>query len=310
MAAPNYPDRQYREGNEGWVKLNFMIDPEGQAFEPVVLDSTGSQSFRRAAINALRNSKFEPARLNGEAVESSMTFIYRFEITGNDRVRPSFSRMNDELARFIRDNNEVEARKLITTLVDRVTKTTAEFALLSVSRYLFAETFGGSDYEKMKYLEHALSYENSDSSVLNDQTEQSARINLLKLQIANQRFVDALLNFELLKRSGSNVEAFEPIMDRILTLPNEDSLIRVKGKTDDFGTWDIGLLKRGLYIDNLDNRLSEFRLYCSSKFQFFSFEPGVDYQIPDSWGTCRLQVAGDPNVELEVIQFLPPDSED
>ncbi len=53
---PDYPRKQLDAGEEAWVELNFMVDTDGKPFEIVAVDSIGHDSFRNAAIRAVRRN--------------------------------------------------------------------------------------------------------------------------------------------------------------------------------------------------------------------------------------------------------------
>ena len=42
-----YPRRQEARNQEGWVLLNFMVDPQGEPYEIEVTDSIGDEAFVR-----------------------------------------------------------------------------------------------------------------------------------------------------------------------------------------------------------------------------------------------------------------------
>ena len=96
---------------------------------------------------------------------------------------------------------------------------------------------------------------------------------------------------------------FEATIEQLKQVQQDDSMYVVKGKTDANGYWRAMLFKPGLHIDNLGNRLSEFRLRCRNKYQFFAFQEGAQYQIPESWGLCSLEILGEADAEFEVVQF-------
>ena len=64
---PRYPSRALSRGIEGWVLLEFAIDPLGQAIDPVVIEADPKGTFDRAAINAVRKWKYRPMVENGKA---------------------------------------------------------------------------------------------------------------------------------------------------------------------------------------------------------------------------------------------------
>lgn len=67
---PDYPRLSRRLREEGEVELRVRVDPAGQ---PVVVElarSSGSGRLDEAALRAVRDWRFEPARRGGQAVEA------------------------------------------------------------------------------------------------------------------------------------------------------------------------------------------------------------------------------------------------
>lgn len=65
---PRYPSRALARGIEGWVLLEFAIDPLGQAIEPTVIESDPKGVFDRIAVNAVKKWKYRPMIENGKSV--------------------------------------------------------------------------------------------------------------------------------------------------------------------------------------------------------------------------------------------------
>ena len=84
--SPFYPRRHLKHRRPGWVQLDLQVDVEGKAREITVADSQGDISFEHAAIRALRRSTFEPARVDDEPVEASLTAVCEFSVEDADVV--------------------------------------------------------------------------------------------------------------------------------------------------------------------------------------------------------------------------------
>ena len=48
-AAPTFPVQALSRGEEGWVKLSYVITPEGKVVDPVVQDSSGNRRMEQEA---------------------------------------------------------------------------------------------------------------------------------------------------------------------------------------------------------------------------------------------------------------------
>ena len=74
---PPYPEEAKKEGLEGQVVLELVIDAEGRVTAAKVLHGDG-HGFDEAAVQGARKLRFKPAKLNGEAVETKITYTMTF----------------------------------------------------------------------------------------------------------------------------------------------------------------------------------------------------------------------------------------
>ncbi|EKO3467167.1 energy transducer TonB [Vibrio fluvialis] len=65
---PSYPPRALKRGVEGYVVLKFTIDETGRPTDIEVVDANPRRMFEREAMHALRNWKYQPKLLDGNAV--------------------------------------------------------------------------------------------------------------------------------------------------------------------------------------------------------------------------------------------------
>lgn len=65
MDPPEYPARAMRQRQEGSVTLEFTITEEGSTDDITVVSANPPRLFDRAAIRAVADWKFEPAKFNG-----------------------------------------------------------------------------------------------------------------------------------------------------------------------------------------------------------------------------------------------------
>ncbi len=75
---PVYPEMARRAGLQGQVIVLFIVTREGRVAEPQVLK--GPEIFRTAALEAVRQFRFKPARQNGRAIAVRMTIPIRFRL--------------------------------------------------------------------------------------------------------------------------------------------------------------------------------------------------------------------------------------
>ena len=71
---PRYPSRALTRGTEGWAQISFFIDTKGQPIQITSVDSKPKGVFEKAALKAIANWRFSPARNEetGKAVLSKL----------------------------------------------------------------------------------------------------------------------------------------------------------------------------------------------------------------------------------------------
>jgi TonB family protein len=57
---PEYPDRAYRQGLQGWVAVRLDVDAAGRPRKVDAIDSQPRGVFDRAAVKTVRSWRFEP----------------------------------------------------------------------------------------------------------------------------------------------------------------------------------------------------------------------------------------------------------
>jgi TonB family protein len=81
--APEYPPAAEAARFEGVVAVAAMINADGSVGAVEVIEGTGTKlGFDEAAVDAVKQWRFSPAQVNGEAVDSVSAYIFRFYIPG------------------------------------------------------------------------------------------------------------------------------------------------------------------------------------------------------------------------------------
>lgn len=112
-AAARYPRNALRKRREGWVQLHFMVDTSGRPYEIAVTDSVGDRVFQEAAVEALEESTFDPARLDGNPIDAGHSIHYNFERRRDARPRRWFARTHKLAMRAIEAEDREQADRLL-----------------------------------------------------------------------------------------------------------------------------------------------------------------------------------------------------
>ena len=84
---PKYPYEAAQKGIKGKVLVQFVLTKEGIAKEPIVVESSPEGVFDEAALEAVKQYKFNPGTIGGEAVDCIVKMPIVFELTpGPDKV--------------------------------------------------------------------------------------------------------------------------------------------------------------------------------------------------------------------------------
>ena len=75
---PRYPDEAKRKRIEGAVRMEFVVTPDGRVERLHVID--GPPLIRDAAMEAVKQWKYEPAKRSGTAVPFAMLFTMTFRL--------------------------------------------------------------------------------------------------------------------------------------------------------------------------------------------------------------------------------------
>ena len=77
--SPVYPPSAKKDGVEGFVVLQFVVGTDGYAYDPVITNSIPGEVFDNAALDALYDYRFQPAKKNGEYVNCIMSLTIMFD---------------------------------------------------------------------------------------------------------------------------------------------------------------------------------------------------------------------------------------
>lgn len=77
--APPYPLEARRNGWEGVVTLDVIVNPSGHPVNVTIQQSSGYATLDKAAVKAVKAWRFRPARMGNVPVESRVRIPVRFE---------------------------------------------------------------------------------------------------------------------------------------------------------------------------------------------------------------------------------------
>lgn len=299
MEAAAYPLGERKEGRDGWVNLNFMIDPRGKPYEIVVTDSTGNKRFEEAAIQAAQGWEFEPATLAGVPIDSSYTVHVKFLLTGAAAASPQFASAYKDFHRALKtlDKSKVDA-----ALAQLKVKNLYEDAYYNLARYERALHWG-TEAQQLEAVQQALAGER-DADYLPQKLFVAGLETLLNLQIKRNDFGGALITWDNLKEQADApaIARWEHAVARLNELRHDRTPYTVAGDFGAYSSWYLRLFRKSFHISVTNGSVAEIKLRCDKRYVFFKYDPETHYTIADKYGDCSMELIGDPGTRFQLVQ--------
>lgn len=302
-ATPSYPLTALRNNKEGWVRLDFMVDTDGQPYEIVVTESVGDEVFHDAAIRALEESRFEPARFEGKPLDAGHHLYYHFEMD-SPGARPWFVRIYRAVMKAIGNGDRKKADRLLEELDSSGPLNLYEDAFLHVAKSGYY-TAWGNEQQQLKALDRAVGHHSAEKRLSESLYTSLQRARFLLL-VETQDFGRAMQTFETLTEYplGEDVlKQLRVVVDELESLRLDDRGYSVPGDFTDRYIWSYQLFKDEFFLADVEGQIEEMKLRCARKYVFLRFDPDLQYKIEPEYLPCHLQLVGDPGTTFRLIQL-------
>ena len=306
--APEFPDGDMRRGQEGWVRLNFVVGPDGEAVDPIIVDSSGGSLFEQSARAVVSAWRFQPPEAGVELADN--TVEVRFEIEGErDRATRNFLRRYRGIVHDLYYTNLDKARDQVDTANDFGGWNLYESTMLALlnARLEGAE---GDNVEQLEHYRRALALSNPTSLDGKDRREVLGKI--LTLEIETQQYGAALITLETLRAeagSDADLAGFADTVTRLESSVNGSEPIVANATiynpcNCDAGDplWTYAPIRRSFSFDELNGNVERFEARCENNRISAQVETGTKWSLPADWGSCQVFVFGDDAATFEFIE--------
>ena len=301
---PVYPQSRLNEGEESWVQVNFMVDPEGKPYEIVVTDSIGHSSFKSAAIQAVKRWKYEPAIYNGEKIDAGARKKIVFQISDQPKgASDRFVSLQNALRKAVAEDDKEQADRYLEMLESNRRRTLYEDAFFNFAKYEYMSKWGNED-QQLDALNRAIAHEYTDKYLPAD-VYSYAMGKRLPLLLKKRDYLNAYISYSILSRqeldetARSNLEAVGKALNELKENQNSYDVVATIGDT---ASWNIGLWKDEFWIEDVEGHIVELKLRCARDMEIIRFEPEVKYKIEKRLGACFLEVLGDKGTTFRLFQ--------
>ena len=278
-----------------------MIDPEGKPYEVVVTDSTGSQAFERSALKVVTRWTFEPALMDGVPIDAGSNYKIKFSLSGpHGGAGRSFIRAIKRLNKSISsDDREGADAALVTLDVQNL----YEDAYLNLARFSYYLRWG-SERQQLNALRRGIAHE-SQANYLSKKQFVSALLSMFVLEVRLQDYAQALMTWKKLEAYDIDEQErakLQNVVDDLVVLKEDDRSYAVSGQIGANSSWFYRLLKNSFSLDVTKGEVAEIKLRCDKKYVFFRFDPDIQYRIADNYGSCSIELVGNPGTTFSLVQ--------
>jgi TonB family protein len=296
---PAYPQNERRLGRDGWVHLNFMVDPQGKPYEIMVTDSTGNEELEKAAIKAAEKWEFEPATLQGVPIDSGHTMKINFVLSGGSGADPSFIKAYKGFAAATKSKDRALADA---ALAKMKVQNLYEDAYYNLAQFEYARIWG-TQAQQLTAIKRAIA-EEGNANYLPKSTFVAGLDVLLGLQIKTNNFAGALETWKKLQKlaDAELLARWQPIIDKVIAIRGGNTPYAVEGEFGDTSSWYFPLFRKRFQIALTSGHVADIKLRCDKRYVFFKFDPQMLYSISDKYGACSMELVGDPGTKFQLIQ--------
>ena len=306
--APEFPDGRMRGGQEGWVRLHFVVGPDGRAVDPVVVDSTGGPLFEQAALDVVSGWRFEAPGAGEENANNRVDI--RFEISGDrDRATRGFLRRYRDIVSDLYYVKPENARDRIDMANDFGGWNLYESTMLALLNAR-VEAAEGDAVEELQYYRRALAV--SGPAALDDKERVEILGRILDLEIDTGLYGEALQTLGELRTKPGSDAVLEELAGKIRELESsvEGDEAMVASATIynpcncDNGTplWSYTPVHRDFSFAEVSGNVQRFEARCDNHRLSAQVETGARWSLPAEWGSCRVFVFGDDAATFEFVE--------
>ena len=304
--AANYPGNRVRSGQEGWVRASFVVDPDGRAIDPIIMDSSGGSAFENSLIESLADWRFEPstAELPNNVID------FRHEIRrGRDAATSNFIRRTKRIMTHLLNDEIEDARKQI----DEAYKLGGWNLYESTMLWLMmgrVEGAEGNQAGKLEMYQRALKMGNSKALPREDRIELLEKIFLL--QIYFDQYSAAIRSAQTIKNTRNNEQTLEriaPRLEEIEGIVADAELIRASATITNHCNcneatplWHYVPARRIFSFEDTSGNVERFEARCEGQRISGAVEAGKTWTLDPEWGFCRVFVFGDDGANFRFVE--------
>lgn len=303
---PIFPSSGFRTGQEGWVRVNFVVTPDGRATDAIIVDSVGGPAFEEAALEAVGNWAFE--RSDAEVTRNVVDM--RFELRrGREAATSNFLRRYQRIMTHVVEDEMDYARDQVDAAVELGGWNLYEEAMLAlmIGRVEGLENDPG---EKLEYYLRAIAL--ASQRALDGPDRRDALSRVFEMQHFFGQYGSAQLTLAALNslpRGERTAESLTPKIDEIEAALQSAAPITVRGTlytpcNCDEGRplWHYYPARSEFSFANVSGNVESFEARCETSRISGDVEDGGQWTLPEAPARCEIFVFGADGASFEILE--------
>jgi len=310
QAKPAYPGDRVRRGQEGWVRMHFVVTTDGRAIDPIIIDSSGGIGFEEEALKVVNDWRFEAPSSEAELPDNLVNIRTRIR-RGEDAPSSDFIRDYQKIMRHVYHEQVEKARGFADETSERAGWNLYESTMLwlIIGRIEGAE---GDSFGKLEAYRRALAIGTRRSLGNKDRLVLLGRIFALEDECG--LYADVTRTYAQLKRLGEDsalvaelaprAAEIEALMASEQTLAANATIYNACDCETGEPLWYYRPERRTFSFANLDGNVERFEARCEGKRIRGNVVEGKLWTLAPDWGSCHVFVFGDEGATFDFLEHL------
>jgi TonB family protein len=301
--TPKYPVSAARNKQEGWVRVSYVIKEDGSVELPIIEDSSGIESFEKAAIKALKSWTFDPATRAGKTIEqcqNSVQLNFQMKKVTKGASR-RFVKGYRQIIKLINENKLIETKKALEQLSNKPRKNFYEDKFFFSLKAKYYQALG----DKRQELSNLRKLIPQGKNYLPKESYNYSLVRAFQLALLNNELSSSLYFYNQLKETApehQSVTKLLPYIDEINNLINSSENIYVAAQINKRDHWSHYLARNSFTFTNIDGELNTVDLRCDNYFSTYPVKLEKQWNIPRSWGECKVFVHGKQGAKFDLVE--------